>query len=81
MRRTVSHTGPTTLEAIEDNLSSMVEVAKTNHIRVVLCSVLPALDYPWRPGLQPAPRIVALNEWIRTYAKQVSGLSLAGNGG
>jgi len=64
------NTGPTTLEAIEDNLSSMVEVAKTNHIRVVLCSVLPALDYPWRPGLQPAPRIVALNEWIRTYAKR-----------
>jgi len=64
------NTGPTTLEAIEDNLSSMVEVARANHIRVVLCSVLPALDYPWRPGLEPAPRIVALNEWIRTYARQ-----------
>jgi len=64
------NTGPTTLEAIEDNLSSMVEIAEANHIRVVLASVLPALDYPWRRGLQPAPRIVALNDWIRTYAKR-----------
>ena len=64
------NTGPTTLEAIEDNLSSMVEIAEANHIRVVLASVLPALDYPWRRGLQPAPRIVALNDWIRAYAKR-----------
>ncbi|HXY97035.1 MAG TPA: SGNH/GDSL hydrolase family protein [Steroidobacteraceae bacterium] len=64
------NTGPTTLEAIEANLSSMVEIARANHIRVVLSSVLPALDYPWRPGLEPAPRIVALNDWIRAYARQ-----------
>jgi acyl-CoA thioesterase I len=64
------NTGPTTLEAIEHNLSSMVELARANHIRVVLCSVLPALDYPWRPGLEPAARIVALNDWIRAYAKR-----------
>ena len=64
------NTGPTTLEAIEDNLSSMVEIAQASHIRVVLGSVLPALDYPWRPGLQPAPRIVALNDWMRAYARQ-----------
>jgi acyl-CoA thioesterase I len=64
------NTGPTTLEAIEDNLSSMVEIAEANHIRVVLGAVLPALDYPWRPGLHPAPRIVALNDWLRGYARQ-----------
>lgn len=64
------NTGPTTLEAIEDNLSSMVEIAEANHIRVVLGSVLPALDYPWRRGLQPAPRIVALNDWMRAYARR-----------
>lgn len=63
------NTGPTTLEAIENNLSSMVEIAEANHVRIVLASVLPALDYPWRRGLQPAPRVVALNDWIRTYAR------------
>jgi lysophospholipase L1-like esterase len=64
------NTGPTTVEAIEDNLSSMVEIAEANHIRVVLASELPALDYPWRRGQQPAPKIVALNDWMRGYARR-----------
>jgi len=64
------NTGPTTLQAIEDNLMSMVEIAAANHVRVVLGSVPPALDFPWRPGGQPAPRIVALNAWTRAYARR-----------
>lgn len=64
------NTGSTSLEAIEDHLSSMVELATAHHIRVVLGAVLPALDYPWRPGLQPARRIVALNDWMRAYARR-----------
>ena len=62
------NTGASTLEMIEDNLASMVELATSNRIRVVLCSVLPVYDYPWRPGLEPAPKIVALNAWMRKYA-------------
>lgn len=62
------NTGPSTLEMIEDNLESMVELAKANGIRVVLSSVLPAYDYPWRPGMEPAGKIVALNAWMRDYA-------------
>jgi len=62
------NTGPSTLEMIMDNLVSMAELAKANGIRVVLCSVLPVLDYPWRPGLEPADKIVRLNEMIRKYA-------------
>ena len=62
------NTGPTTLAAIEDNLASMVDLARAHHIRVVLAAVPPALDFGWRPGLQPAAKIVALNEWIRSYA-------------
>jgi lysophospholipase L1-like esterase len=59
--------GLTTLEAIEENLQSMAELARSNGFRVVLSSVLPALDYPWRPGLQPAGKIAALNRWIAGY--------------
>jgi len=59
--------GITTLEAIEENLQSMVELARSNRIHVVLASVLPALDYPWRPGLQPADKISALNRWIEAF--------------
>ena len=39
------NTGPTTLEAIEGNIMSMVELAKANGIRVVLSSVMPVCDY------------------------------------
>ena len=34
----------------------------------MLSSVLPAYDYPWRPGLEPGPKIVALNAWMRDYS-------------
>jgi len=62
------NTGPMTLEQTEDNLAAMAEIAAANHIRVVLCSVLPAFDYPWMPGLTPAPKILKINEWIKSYA-------------
>ena len=62
--------GQTTLEAIEENLQSMVELARVNHIRVVLCSVLPAIDFPWRMGLEPAPKIAALNDWISAFCSR-----------
>ena len=61
------NTGPSTPEMIEGNLVSMVELAKANGIRVVLSSVLPAYDYPWSPGKEPAQKIVALNRWIKDY--------------
>ena len=60
--------GPSTLEMIEDNLASMAELAKANGIKVILCSVLPVYDYPWKPGLEPAEKIVTLNKWIKEYA-------------
>ena len=63
------NTGPTTMQAIEDNFTSMAELAKGSGIRVVLASVLPAYDYPWRPGMQPVEKIAALNAWLRAYAE------------
>ncbi len=62
------NTGPTTPEAIEDNFTSMCELARANNIRVVLASILPAYDYPWKPGMQPVDKIAALNTWLKTYA-------------
>lgn len=52
------------------NIVSMVELAQAHNIRVVLCSILPAYDFPWRPGLEPAGKIIALNRMIRTYADE-----------
>ena len=63
------NTGPSTVEMIEDNLASMAEIAKANGIRVVLASILPVDDYPWRRGLDPAPKIMAVNAWMKQYAE------------
>jgi lysophospholipase L1-like esterase len=64
------NTGPSTLEMIEDNIASMTELAEASGIHVVLASVLPVYDYPWRPGLEPAQKIIALNAWIKAYASR-----------
>jgi lysophospholipase L1-like esterase len=67
------NTGPETKEMIEGNFRSMVELAKANGIRVVLASVLPARAYPWRPTAgDPADKIRALNDWLKSYAAQQS---------
>lgn len=62
------NTGPATLDMIMNNLISMVELAKVNHIQVILCSVLPANHFPWKPNENPAEKIVALNTLIKNYA-------------
>ncbi len=64
------NTGPSTLEMIQDNIFSMAQLAKANGIKVILSSVLPAYDYPWKPGLEPAPKIMQLNESLKKYSKE-----------
>ena len=64
------NTGPSTIEMIEDNIISMAEIAKANHIKVVLSSVLPAYDFPWRQGLEPAEKVVRLNKLLKSYAEK-----------
>ena len=64
------NTGPETPEQIQDNLASMADLATANHTKVVLCSVTPSVDFPWRRGLEPAPKIDALNAWIKSYAHE-----------
>ncbi|MGZ8414098.1 MAG: SGNH/GDSL hydrolase family protein [Gemmatirosa sp.] len=64
------NTGPSTLEMIQDNVASMVDVAQANGIRVVLASVLPAFAFPWKRDVAPAPTIVALNAWLRAHAAE-----------
>jgi lysophospholipase L1-like esterase len=62
--------GPTTLDAIKNNIISMVDLAVANDIRVVLGSIPPAGMFPWRPSVaEPAEHIVAMNEWLRRFAR------------
>jgi len=62
------NTGPTTAEAITGNIASMAELARANNIAVIICSVLPAFDYPWRAGLSPNTKIPLLNKHLKAYA-------------
>jgi len=64
------NTGDMTPEQTEDNLTTMAELAHANGIQVVLCSILPAFDFPWKLGREPATKIVALNSWIKGYAAE-----------
>jgi lysophospholipase L1-like esterase len=62
------NTGPATLDMIANNIFSMAELAKANNIKVILCSVLPAYDFSWKPNQNPAEKVVALNKMIKNYA-------------
>jgi lysophospholipase L1-like esterase len=70
------NTGPSSVPMIADNLRSMSEIARANGIRVVLASVLPVFDYPWKRGLAPADTIMRLNRWIQAYADSVGAVYL-----
>ena len=62
--------GPESDEQIEGAIQSMAELALGSHIKVLLASIPPAADFKWHPGLNPAPRIRRLNDWISAYAKR-----------
>jgi lysophospholipase L1-like esterase len=64
------NTGPSSEQAVKDNVRAMVQLAQANKIRVVLASIPPASAFPWRPALRPAAQIVELNNWLRGYARQ-----------
>lgn len=64
------NTGPSTLQMIVDNIKGMAEMAHANGIKVILSSTLPAYDYPWKPGLEPAPKIMKLNEMMKAYCDE-----------
>jgi lysophospholipase L1-like esterase len=63
------NTGPSTPKMILDNIKSMAELARANGIKVVISSILPAFDYPWKPGLNPNKKIPALNSLLKEYSE------------
>ena len=65
------NTGPSTLEAIEDNLASMAELARVNGIHVVLASLLPVCDYiKPQTNRRPPEQIIAVNAWMKDYTSK-----------
>lgn len=63
--------GPIESEHIAENIVSMAELALAAGIRPIICSVLPAAKYPWRPEIGSVPeKIRALNDRLRQYAAE-----------
>lgn len=62
------NTGPSTIKMTTDNIISMVEIAKANDIKVLLCSVLPASTFDWRGHFDPREIVLELNRKIKEYA-------------
>lgn len=59
-----------------NNIKLIVQLAKANKIKVVLCSVLPANRFVWRPELTPADKVIELNAALKVVAKQENVLYL-----
>ncbi len=70
------NTGPSTIKMIADNIKSMAEIAHANGIKVIISSVLPANDFPWRPGMEPADKVIALNQELKAFTKSSNFLYL-----
>lgn len=60
--------GPIEVSQIFDNIKSMVDLAKANKIQPILCLVVPANRFPWRPEIVPTEKIAQLNDLIKNYA-------------
>lgn len=63
-----ANTGPMTPEQSKANIMTMAELARAHGIRVILASIPPAANFPWRPGLETADKIAAMNAWLKAYA-------------
>lgn len=64
------NTGHSSLEMITNNIFSMAELAEAHDIKVILCSVLPALFFPWNTKIHPVEKIANLNKMIQKYATE-----------
>ena len=64
------NTGPMQVENIAENIQSMAEISKANGIQVLICSVLPAIDFPWSPGMNPSIKVLELNTLLRSYCRE-----------
>jgi lysophospholipase L1-like esterase len=62
------NTGPSDVTMIANNIMSMAELAQSNNIHVIISSILPAKDFSWNPGMNPPPKILAVNTIIKKFA-------------
>ncbi len=54
---------------IMKNIKTMTKMAEQHNIEVILCTILPAARYPWRPEIEPVKPIRNMNRRIARFAK------------
>ncbi len=64
------NTGYTPIDLIAENIMTMSEIAKFHDIKVIICSVTPAIAFPWSPDLQPVHTIMELNTLLEAYSNK-----------
>jgi lysophospholipase L1-like esterase len=62
--------GPYDLAATQANLQAMTTLAQAAGIKVILSTILPVAEFPWKPGLGPTAKVRTLNDWLKSYAAQ-----------
>ena len=62
------NTGPITLKETLGNIQSMAELALAHGINPIICSVLPANSFPWRPEIIPTQHVIDLNSQLQQWA-------------
>lgn len=55
---------------IMKNIKTMTKMAEQHNIEVILCTILPAARYPWRPEIEPVKPIRNMNRRIAHFAKR-----------
>ena len=60
--------GPISLENIFGNIMSMAQLAIANGIIPIMTSILPASEFSWHRGLEPAEKIIKVNAMIKEFA-------------
>lgn len=65
----MGNTGATTDATIVNNIRAMIDIARTNNIRVVLAAITPSKRFVARPELGLAPRISAVNNRLAQLAE------------
>jgi lysophospholipase L1-like esterase len=59
-----------TPQMTQDNFRAMSDIARSHGIKVLLASIPPAANFPWRPGLDTRKPIAAMNVWLKQFAHQ-----------
>ena len=63
-------------ENVVGNVISMCEIAKANSVKPIICSILPASSYRWRPQIKSVESIAKINAMLKDYAQKNSILYL-----